>query len=194
MMGYALYKAASVFTTVVTIRNTWMTSNAMPDSISTNVIRRSVLPPVIPKIWSSEVVLTRRNTLRILNTINDVIAAFTAIDMERPAMKPTLKRYSQYATGTTKLEAYAIQQARGNLLKLAGVKWRIGSDLTDLSMRILRLMEQLRHGCCDPTRANIGKSLKRLDGYDNKDRHLCALEQIGQLSHSNQMLRYGWLG
>ena len=93
----------------------------MPDSISTNTIRQSVLPPVIPKIWSSEVVLTCRNTLRILNTINDVIAAFTVIDMARPVKKPTSKRYSQYATGTTKLEAYTIQLARGDLLKSAGI-------------------------------------------------------------------------
>ena len=47
-----------------------------------NMICRSllVLPPVAPKVRSTEVGFTSKNTLRILSTIKPVIRAFTAMD------------------------------------------------------------------------------------------------------------------
>ena len=63
-----------------TTRTSWMANNAMPDSIIMNMICRSLVPPVGPKVLSTEVGLTSRNTLRILNTIKPVIRVFTAMD------------------------------------------------------------------------------------------------------------------
>ena len=61
-----------------------MENNAIPDSIITNMICRSLVPPVEPKVRSTEVlVLTSKNTLRILNTIKPVTRAFTAMDAAR---------------------------------------------------------------------------------------------------------------
>ena len=60
-----------------------MANNARPDSIIMNMVCRSlVVPPVEPKVRSTEVTvaLTCKNTLRILNTIKPVIRAFTAMD------------------------------------------------------------------------------------------------------------------
>lgn len=70
----------SVGTMVSTNRTSWIANIAIPDSISTNMIYRSVLPP--PICWS-EVGLTSRNTLMILNTIKLVTRAFTIKDMPR---------------------------------------------------------------------------------------------------------------
>ena len=68
-----------------TKRTNWMENNAIPDSIITNMICRSVLPPVEPKVRSTEVLaaLTSKNTLRILNTINPVTRALTTMDKEK---------------------------------------------------------------------------------------------------------------
>jgi hypothetical protein len=59
-----------------------MANNAISDSIITNMTRRSLVPPVVPKVRSTEVVaaLTSENTLRILNTIKPVTSVFTAMD------------------------------------------------------------------------------------------------------------------
>ena len=60
---------------------TWVTSNAIPDSIIMNMICRTLLPPVEPKVCSNEVVVgIARVTLKILNTIMLVIRAFTAME------------------------------------------------------------------------------------------------------------------
>ena len=63
-----------------TTRTSWTANNAIPDSIIMNMICRSLLPLVEPNILSTEVGLTSKNTLRILNTIKPVIMAFTAMD------------------------------------------------------------------------------------------------------------------
>jgi len=69
---------------LITTRTSWMANNAIPDSITTNMICRSLVPPVAPKVCSpTEVVvvfLTSMNTLRILNTIKPVTRVFTAMD------------------------------------------------------------------------------------------------------------------
>ena len=63
-----------------------MANNAIPDSIIMNTMtRRSLIPPVVPKVRSTEVGLaasglTSKNTLTILNTINPIARAFTAMD------------------------------------------------------------------------------------------------------------------
>ena len=55
-----------------------MTNNAVPDSIIMNMIRRILMPPIEPKVRSTEVLTSA--TLRILNTIMPVTKAFTAKD------------------------------------------------------------------------------------------------------------------
>ena len=66
----------------ITKRASWTASNVIPDSINMNMTRRSLVPPVVPKVRSIEVVvaLTSKNTLRILNTIKPVTRAFTAME------------------------------------------------------------------------------------------------------------------
>lgn len=101
-------------------RANWMVNNAMPDSIMMNMIDQSFVPPVMPKEFSSEVVinLTSWNTLKILNTIKHITRAFTLIDMARLVMasvflRPeTTNRPSTLKSGTT-LSPPA-QVARGN--------------------------------------------------------------------------------
>ena len=57
-----------------------MVNNAIPDSIITKMTCRSFLPPVKPKVRSTDVVLTPENTLKILNMIKPVTKVFTAMD------------------------------------------------------------------------------------------------------------------
>ena len=69
---------------VITTRTSWMANNAIPDSIIMNMICRSLGPPVElnkPNVRSTEVGLTSKNALRILNTIKPVTRAFTTTDM-----------------------------------------------------------------------------------------------------------------
>ena len=60
-----------------------MTSNVIPDSIIMNMICHNLVPPVEPKVCSTEVLLvaalTSKNTLKILNTIKPVARLFTAM-------------------------------------------------------------------------------------------------------------------
>ena len=68
-------------------RTSWMANNAIPDSLIMNMICRSLGPPVElnePNIRSTEVALTSKNTLRILNTIKPVTKAFTTMDATKP--------------------------------------------------------------------------------------------------------------
>ena len=58
-------------------------TSAIPNSINTNIINQSVLPPVVPKICSSDVGLSLWNTLEILNAIKPITSAFKTMDMER---------------------------------------------------------------------------------------------------------------
>ena len=72
---------------VITTRASWMASNAIPDSIIMNIICWSLGPPVElnePNVRSTEVALTSKNTLRILNTIKPVARAFTTMDAVKP--------------------------------------------------------------------------------------------------------------
>ena len=71
---------------VNTTRTSWMANNAIPDSITMNMICRSVvsLEFNVPNVCSIKVGLTFKNTLRIFNTINPVTRAFTAMDAAKP--------------------------------------------------------------------------------------------------------------
>ena len=69
------------------MRINWMESNAIPDSIITNMICRYLARLAVekpPKVGSTEVLLVTalifQNTLRILNTIKPVTRVFTAKD------------------------------------------------------------------------------------------------------------------
>ena len=66
-----------------TTRTSWMANKAIPDSITMNMICRSLVPPVEAKVRPTELALTSKNTLRILNTIKPVTRAFTAMDKEK---------------------------------------------------------------------------------------------------------------
>ena len=78
----------------ITTRTSWMTNNAIPDSIIMNMICWSLGFPVElndPNVSSTEVGLTSKNTLRILNTIKLVTRAFTTMDtikLVRPSLFP----------------------------------------------------------------------------------------------------------
>ena len=91
-------------TRIITSRTNWIENNAVPDSINTNIIARSVSPPVVPKIRSFEAALTSRNTSNSLNTINPITSAFTVMEMARiaPAKMPlqtgTIERTSRDKT------------------------------------------------------------------------------------------------
>ena len=67
-----------------TTRTSWMANNAIPDSIITNMICRNLVPPVEPKVCSTEVGLTPKITLRILNTIKPVIRVLTTMEAAKP--------------------------------------------------------------------------------------------------------------
>ena len=71
---------------VITTRTSWMANNAIPDSIIMAMICRSLGPSELnePNIRSTEVKLTCKNTLRILNTIKPVTRAFTTMDAAKP--------------------------------------------------------------------------------------------------------------
>ena len=66
-----------------TTRTSWMANNAIPDSITMNMICRYLLPLVEPKVCSTDVGLTPV-ALRILNTIMPVTRVFTAMDAVKP--------------------------------------------------------------------------------------------------------------
>jgi hypothetical protein len=70
---------ASVMTVAVTSRATWIENNARPDSIIMNIIGRSLLPPMGPRVWPATG-LVARYTSKILNAIKVVTRAFTAKD------------------------------------------------------------------------------------------------------------------
>ena len=107
-----------------TTRTSWMANNAIPDSNIMNIICRSLGPPVElnePNVRSTEVALTSRNTLRILNTIKPVTRAFTTMD----AAKPVIASLSPQVAPTISPSSFIIapsdasQVARGENLKSA---------------------------------------------------------------------------
>ena len=69
-----------------TTRTSWMANNAMPDSITMNMICRNLLPSVEPKVRSTEVGITPVALRMILNAIMPVIRAFTPIDATKPVI------------------------------------------------------------------------------------------------------------
>ena len=92
------------------MRTSWMTSKVIPDSIITNTICRNLVPPVEPKVRSTEVVeaLTSKNTLRILNAIKPVTKPFTVMVAARPVVDRGFQ--ATFKGGTT-------QVARGSKVK-----------------------------------------------------------------------------
>ena len=109
---------------VITTCTSWMANNAIPDSIIMNVICRSLGPPVElnePNVCWTELALTSKNTLRILNTIKPVTRAFTSIDSTKPVRA---NKFPQTAIETPSsssiyLPSVVSQVTRGDKLKLA---------------------------------------------------------------------------
>ena len=104
-----------------TTRTSWMENNVIPDSIVMNMICRSLVPPVEPKVRSTEVtvVLTSKNTLRILNTIKPVTKVFTVMDKAR-LVRVTLTPQSEvkiWPCTNAIAPSGASQVARGDNLK-----------------------------------------------------------------------------
>ena len=70
-----------------TMRISWTINKAIPDSIITNMICRSLVLPLLvfdeSEVRSSELALRPKNTFRILNTIKPVTRVFTAMDAAR---------------------------------------------------------------------------------------------------------------
>ena len=105
-----------------TSRTNWAENSNMPDSMSTNIVGRSELPPVAPKFRSSDVGLTSRNTLKILNTIKLITSAFRTMDMARPVTVSVLPQSGTESWPCTRdkgAEPPTIQTARGNRSKSA---------------------------------------------------------------------------
>ena len=109
---------------VITTRASWMANNAIPDSIIMNMICWSLLLRVEfnepNDDCSTEVALTSKNTLRILNTIKPVTMAFTTMDATKAV------RVNMFPQGSIKVTSSFItapscasQVARDNKLKLA---------------------------------------------------------------------------
>ena len=125
-----------------TMRTSWMANNAIPDSIIMNMTCRSLVPPVEPKVCSTEVAvaLTSKNTMRILNTIKPVTRVFTAMD------KTKLVRTTVFHQAVTNFWSCinitapfcASQITRGNKLKSV---YQTRIRLIDLSMRLPRMKE-----------------------------------------------------
>ena len=101
-----------------TTRTSWMENNAIPDSIITNMICRSLAPPVEPKVRSIEVMvaLTSKNTMRILNTIKPVVRVFTAMDKVRVVIVTVVTQaaYKNWSYTNVCAPFCAIQVARGD--------------------------------------------------------------------------------
>ena len=81
-----------------------------------NMTCRSLVPPVVPKVRSTEVeaALTSKNTLRILNTIKPVTRAFTAMDRVKLVIYIGLSQEVEVATNALLVVRYI---ARDNKLK-----------------------------------------------------------------------------
>ena len=108
-----------------TTRTSWMANNIIPDSIITNMICRSLVPPpaVEPKVRSTKVMvaLTSKKTLRILNTIKPVTRVFTAMDKAKLVRVTVFPQAAPESWPCTNVAApsCASQVARGDKLKLA---------------------------------------------------------------------------
>ena len=108
----------------ITTRASWMANNAIPDSMIMNVMCRSLGPPVEfnndPNVCSTEVALTSKNTLRILNTIKPVTRAFTAMDAVNAVRTSVFPQVWVESTSSSIIAPFAANQvASGNKLKSA---------------------------------------------------------------------------
>ena len=110
--GWGALGSVNRITMLTQNRANWIENKAIPDSISMNMTRRSVFPPVKA--------LTSRNTLKILKTINPVTRAFIIIDSVRPVRVRILLQAEcvwPSTTANTGRVACAIQIARNYRLK-----------------------------------------------------------------------------
>ena len=101
---------------VNTTRTSWMANNAIPDSIIMNMICRSLGPPVElnePHVCSTELALTSKNTLRILNTIKPVTRAFTTMDATKAV------RVSVFPQGLIRISPSIINNAPSDAVQVA---------------------------------------------------------------------------
>jgi hypothetical protein len=100
-----------------------MANNAIPDSIIMNMICRSLVSPVDSesKVRLTEIALTSKNTLMILNTIKPVTRVFTAIDKGRLIRVTVIPQAElEYWPCTNVTVPFCTSQvARGNNLKSA---------------------------------------------------------------------------
>ena len=121
LKAFSSFSVLLVDRAVDTTRANWMENKAMPDSIMTNMIYESFLPPATPKVFSSKVVvaLTSRNTLKILNTIKPVTRAFKVVDMTRLVIVTSvLQAVDSKPSGPIEFPPMpAIHRARGNKLE-----------------------------------------------------------------------------
>ena len=110
-------------------RTSWMTNNAIPDSIITNMICRNAVPPSKPKVPSTEVleVLTSMNTLRSLNTIKPVTRTFTAMDKTKLVTFTMLPQGAKKSWFCTNIIAPfgASQVARGDKIEKSVYQMKI---------------------------------------------------------------------
>lgn len=143
-MTIEVFSAASVgmMPVLVTNRANWIKKNkAIPDSTSMNMTRQNVLPSVMPKFWSSMIVLTCRYTFKILNTIKPVTRTFTAMEIIMAVLSSVISHPGPNTWPRTLdkelLAPPVIQIARSNRFRPNNVKIR----LTDLGMQMLRLKE-----------------------------------------------------
>ena len=139
-------------------RTTWMASNAIPDSIIMNMICRNFLPPVEPKVCSTEVLDIAPMTLRILNTIMPVIRAFTAMEATRPIWNNVFAALLLLSTESSRTSD-AIQVTRCDKLK-SDYQMKDSLRSTNLRLWLPRMKEWSRYEFFDPTRSNNGRSSK----------------------------------
>lgn len=102
-------------------RANWIENNAMPDSINKNIMDRSFAPPLAPKVFSSDVGFTWRNTMNILITIKAVTRAFTLMDIARPIRVSRLPQLAvkSWSCMMKHAPAAAAQMPRGSILQLS---------------------------------------------------------------------------
>ena len=173
-----------------TRRTSWLTNNAIPDSIIMNMICRSLVFSVEPKVRLTETALTSKNTLRILNTIKPVTRAFTAMDNGKLVRVTVIPQAGlEYWPCTNVIAPFcASQVARDDKLKSAyqmKIAWNWltqGCDCqewrNDHNTEILT-----PH---NPTSVDLWRIIKRI--LSNVS---CVLEYIGRWSHNNQLLSFG---
>ena len=123
-LGGVLPSQWSSITLEITTRTSWMANNAIPDSIIMNMICRSLVPPFElnePNVRSTEVGLTSKNTLNILNRIKPVTRALTTMDDAKPVTVSENPQVALLIPPCSKFAALSAvsQITRGDKLKSA---------------------------------------------------------------------------